>query len=183
MNWFADQTDTNNYINTNLYGGLSQSEGIDLRVEMHWLLYGKNSAPTTKPKGHWVIYRRFNRTQKSQFYSERTKEGVGGPAYVYTDELLRTRRVPTDKAGIPLDPVQLGSEITERYLYYFEYTIVPKVGDNIFEIEWSDHSLTPVLGNIVYKDKYSIKRVHDYRLENGNIQYFITSTQYDEVNY
>jgi hypothetical protein len=186
MNWspLQNEATVDNYINQNVYfGTMTQGEGIDLRVEMNWILYGRNTFPIRKPKGHWIVYRRFDRTQKSQYYSERTKEGVGGPAYVYTDSLLRTRRVPTDKAGLPIDGLKLGGDITDKYLYYFEYTVVPKVGDQIYEIQWADHAITPTLGNINYTDRYVIKRVHDYRLEDGNVQYYVVSAQYDEVNY
>lgn len=186
MNWSPHEaaSTTDSYINQSVYSGaITQGEGIDLRTEMNWILYGKLTPPTRKPKGHWIVYRRFDRCTKSEYFSERTKEGVGGPAYVYTDELLRTRRLPTDRTGLPLDSVKIGIDITEKYLYYFEYTVNPKIGDQIFEIIWNDHSITPTLGNISYKDKYLIKRVHDYRLEDGNIQYFIASTDYDEVNY
>ena len=173
MNWFNTQ-------NSNIWSNLTLTNNINLRDEMHTILYGSN---TYRRLGHWVVYRRFDRTQKSQFYSERTKEGVGGPSHIYTDILLRTRRVPTDRTGLPLDPVKLGLDISEKDLYYLEYWVNPKVSDEIFEIEWDNHAVTPVLGNIIYKDRYIIKRVHDYRLEDGNVQYHIVSTQYNEVTY
>lgn len=184
MQWVNNHVNIDNYISSNIYHNIvTQNEGIDLRTEMNWILYGKNTYPTRSPKGHWVIYRRFDRTQKSQYYSERTKEGVGGPAYIFADELVRTRRVPTDRTGLPIEPLKIGGVLTDKYIYYFEYTVIPKVGDQIYEIQWNNHSLTPKLGNIIYDSRYIIKRIHDYRLENGNIQYYIASAQNDEVNY
>ena len=160
--------------------GQSFYGNINLREEMHIILYGNYKF---KKLGHWVVYRRFNRCQKSEYYSERTKEGVGGPSHTYTDELLRTRRVPTDKAGISVDPLKVGGDLTDKDLYFLEYTVNPKVGDEIYELELSDHCPTPNLSTVILKEKYTIKRVHDYRLENGNVQYHIVSTQYDEVSY
>jgi hypothetical protein len=172
MNWYTSQS-SNIWSNTTL-------TDINLRDEMHTILYGSN---TYKRLGHWIVYRRFDRTKKSEFYSERTHEGVGGPSHLYTDVLLRTRRVPTDRTGLPLDAVKVGLDLSEKDLYYLEYTVNPKIGDEIFEIEWNDHNVTPSLGNINYKDRYIIKRTHDYRLEGGNVQYYIVSTQYNEVTY
>jgi hypothetical protein len=189
MNWYptlsTDVKTVDNYIAGSVYREVStQGEGIDLRLEMHWLLYGKESFPMRVPKGHWVVYRRYDRSQKSLQYSERTQEGVGGPAFKYTDTLLRTRRLPTDRSGLPLDPTKVGLDISDKYIYYFEYTVVPAIGDHIFELVWDDHAKTPTLNtSLLYKDRYQVKRVHDYRLENGNVQYYITSCQYDEMSY
>jgi hypothetical protein len=84
----------------------------------------------------------------------------------------------------PIDPLKVGADLTDKYLYYFEYTVKPKRGDQIFEIDWDDHSITPTnISTLTLVDKYTIVRIHDYRLENGNIQYYVISTVYDEVRY
>jgi hypothetical protein len=158
----------------------SLPDKINLRKEMHGILYGDATQPK---KGHWIVYRRFNRCETSEYYSERTKEGVGGPANTYTDQLIRTRRVPVDKAGLPYTETPPGIDLSDKYLYYFEYKINPKVGDQIFELNLCNHNLKPVMSNLVYGDRLTIKRVHDYRLECGTIQYWVVSTQIDEVSY
>lgn len=185
MNFGANTQLIDTYINSSLYGGtVTQGEGIDLRLEMNWLLYGKNIPPYRKPKGHWVVYRRFDRCTVSENYQSSTKESVGGPGFAYTDELLKTRRVPTDAKGIPLDATKAGIGIGDKYLYYFEYTLKPKRGDQIFEIDWDDHSVAPTqIESLTYLDRYSVARIHAYRLEDGNIQYYIVSTEFDEVSY
>ena len=74
--------------------------------------------------------------------------------------------------------------LNDKYLYYFEYTVKPKRGDQIFEIDWDDHSIAPTdISSLTLVDKYSIMRIHDYRLEDGNVQYYITSTEFDEIRY
>ena len=185
MNWYPSITTSDNYIRSSAYNNIiTQGEGIDLRLEMHWLLYGKANFPPRVPKGHWVVYRRYDRCKTSQYYSNRTHEGVGGPAYQYTDSLLRTRRVPVNKNGTPVEPLKIGVNIEDQYVYYLEYTVLPKVGDHIIEIQWNDHAITPIINSsLIYNTKHLIKKVHDYRLENGNIQYFIVSTENDEVGY
>lgn len=187
MNWYptlsTDIATTDDYINKSIYGGvINQGEGIDLRQEMRWILYGKNTFPARNPKGHWIVYRRYDLSKKSSYYSERTHEGVGGPTYEYADELLRTRRIPVNKRNDSLQALKVGLDISDAYNYYFEYTVVPKMGDHIFEINWNDHAKTPTLA-VPLIDRYLIKKVHPYRLDNGNIQYYIISCDYDEVSY
>jgi len=165
MNWFNN-------------GNTSE---IDLRREMHIILYGD---ATHEKLGHWVVYRRYDRDTPSEQYSNRTHEGIGGPAYIYTDILVRTRRVPLNKRGMAAQELKVGVDIDTKYVYYFEYTFPPKLGDHIFEIEWADHNITPVINSsLVFTDKNLIKRVHDYRLEGGNVQYYIASCEFDEVGY
>lgn len=167
MNWLKNTSTLGNTIN--------------LRDELNVILHGDSNHIAL---GHWIVYRRYDRNTPSVYYSNRTHEGIGGPAYTYTDTLLKTRRVPINKKGMAIEDLKVGVDIDTKYVYYFEYTVVPKVGDHIFEIEWPDHNSRPVINSsLVYTDKNLIKRVHDYRLEFGNIQYYIVSCEFDEVGY
>jgi len=173
--------------NTMLFGSLSTSDSINLRDELHWILFGTGSK---RPLGHWIAYRRFSTTH-SQYWNEATKEGVGGPPFTYIDTPLKTRRVPMQKKGDQLIPLKPGADIEDVYTYYFEYNVNPKVGDSIFELELENHLVTLssnisssyYIGNITYRESYLIKRVHDYRLENGAIQYWMAIAERDQVRY
>ncbi len=181
MNFFSsNQSSIDTYINTTAYPGITtQGEGIDLRVEMNGILYG-NAA--NSPKGHWVILRKYDRSKPSIYYNKRTHEGVGGPAFVYTDSLLRTRRVPIAFKGHPLEPLKGGKSIEDRYIYYFEYTTYPKRGDHIIELSIPDHSVTPTITENIMADRYRITAVQPYRLENGNVQYYSVQGEFDETS-
>lgn len=183
MNFFtsSDTNSVNTYINTTIYPGIvTQGEGIDLRAEMNACLYGSNG---TLPKGHWVIYRRYDRSTPSKFYNKQTREGVSGPAFKYTDELLRTRRVPIGFKGDSLTPLKVGQAIGDRYIYYLEYTVKPKRGDHIIELNIDDQSTRPVISKSILADRYILTAIHPYRLENGNTQYFSIQAEYDEISY
>lgn len=180
MKWIADSTTTDNYINTNIYGDLGQAEGIDLRIEMHSILYGGLGKVA---KGHWVLLRKYDRTKPSAYYKKAQHEGVKGPAYEYTDYTLKTRRVPVSKSTEKLFPLKSGLDIEDSYIYYFEYTVNPRVGDDILELSWSDHSVQPTAATVKILDKYKIERTHPYRLEHGNVQYWLAVAKNDEVNY
>jgi len=113
MNWTNDISTniTDIHINRTVYGGvLTQGEGIDLRAEMHNLLYGSSGK---KPKGHWVCLRKYNRNKPSKFYSYVTHEGVGGPAYEYTDSFIRVRKVPIRKDTDRIESIKAGALITD----------------------------------------------------------------------
>jgi hypothetical protein len=177
----ADVQGVDTYINTNIYGGMAtQGEGIDLRLETNYILYGNANR---KPKGHWVILRQYDRCQPSAYYNKRTKEGVDGPAYAYTDVLLRSRRVPIAFKGMPLDPLKAGQAQEDRFIYYFEYTVKPKRGDHIIELSIEDHSTIPTVSQSIMAERYRIVASHPYRLENGNVQYYSAQAEIDETSY
>lgn len=182
ISWTFDTSSTDNYLNTSLYGNAGQNEGIDLRIELNRILYGGIGK---KPKGHWVVLRKFDTSKPSVNYNVQTKEGVGGPAYEYTDVILRTRRVPVSKRSDALEPIKPGVAIGDSFTYYFEYTINPKVGFEILEFNpMFDHSVAaPIIANVSFCDKLTIKRVHPYRLENGNIQYWAAIAEVDQVRF
>lgn len=193
MDWVRYQTPTttagavdvpavDTWVHSSFYPSfITQGEGIDLRIEMQQILYGSASR---LPKGHWVVLRKYDFCSTSSNYHQPTKEGVGGPAYNYEDILLRTRRVPLSRGSDSLTALKAGMDIGDRYIYYFTYDVNPQRGWHIMELELNDHSTIPTLGNVTYsQDRYQIKRIHPYRLENGNVQYWIVNAEYDEVNY
>lgn len=182
INFSFNNTSTiDTHLNNSLYSGLSSAEGIDLRIELHRMLYGHVKA---KPKGHWVAYRCYDPTTKSVYYNECTKEGVGGPAYAYSDRYVRTRQLPVSKRSDQLMEIKPGIDIEDSYVYYFEYNVIPKIGDDIFELSLDDHSITsPIACAYTFTERYKIKRVHPYRLEGARIEYWMVVAQFDEVNY
>lgn len=182
ITWTFDTSSTDNFLNTSLYGGLGQGEGIDLRIELNRILYGSVGK---RPKGHWVILRKFDMSTPSDNYNRYTHEGVGGPGHEYIDVILRTRRVPVSKRSDALEPIKAGVAIGDMYTYYFEYTVNPKIGYEILEPGPSfDHTTTsPNFTGITCQAKFTIKRVHPYRLENGNIQYWAAISEHDQVRF
>ena len=181
MNFFSqNESAINTYVNSNVYPGVvHQGEGIDLRVEMNWMLYGNTGS---LPKGHWIVLRKYDRCQPSQYYNKNTHEGVGGPAFEYTDMLIRVRRVPIAFKGNPLDPIKAGQAIEDRYIYYCEYSVKPKRGDHIIELALDDHALQPTVTQSIMADRYRIVAVQPYRLENGNVQYYSVQAEIDETS-
>lgn len=178
ITWQQSIDATNDWVAQTFYDGASQGEGIDLRIELQRILYGGFGQV---PKGHWVVLRQYDRSNPSDSYNKRTHEGVGGPAYQYTDTILRTRRVPTGKRSDDLSAIKAGMNLLDMFTYYFEYHINPRVGDDIFELELNDHTNMPT--NPTFSQKWHIKRVHPYRLEQGNVQYWMAVAEYDEIRY
>lgn len=179
MNWFRQQQVTDAYVTSTVYPGLSQSEaeGIDLRLEMHYILYGN---PWKKPLGHWVVWRTFDRTTHSEYWNEYSKEGVNGPAYPFTDTLLRSRRMPYPRTDTE-DSLKMGTVFDDKFIYWLEYTVPIKNGDQIYELDVTDHVNQPTSYN--FSEKFDIKRIHPYRLENGNIQYYSALAELNNITY
>ncbi len=180
MNFFKDTTvATDNAIQHTYYSGLSsEADGIDLRIEMNRLLYGTTFK---KPKGHWVIVRHFSKTDHSKYYNKYTKEGILGPARNYTDTLVRTKREPTRLSSNSLDDVKAGIITQHQYEYYLEHTVDIKDGDQIYELSVLDHASKP--SSYTFTEKYDVSRVHPYRLENGNVQYYKLVCDYNNITY
>lgn len=177
MNWFTNKSNTDQFLRSSLYSGLpTEADGIDLRIEMNRILYG---GPASKALGHWVILRSYNRLETTPYFNPTTKEGVGGPQHTFTDTLVRTRMV---KGNGATDVAFKAGDITfDQYTYYFEYTVSVKTGDQIYELDITDHTFKPTKYSFV--SKYDIKRVNPYRLENGNVQYFAAIAEFSNITY
>lgn len=163
---------------------VAQTRGeIDLRAEMHEILFGSTAKPQ---RGHWVVYRSIDLTQTtSGVYDEVYRTGVGGQAHPYTDTLVMTRRDPIFAPEQNEAQTPMGLLEGARDGYYFEYNFEPRIEDQIFEIEWSDHTVQPRLGQIPtpYKHKYNIKEVFPFRSDGGRVEYWIAFVNKDRISY
>ncbi len=160
----------------------SDSRGeIDLRYELSEILRGSMSKPR---RGHWVVYRRFDFTTHSDDYDEVFRTAVSGPSYEYTDTLILVRRDPLVAPEAAEAHTPAGLLPGGRFIYYFEYNLNPDIRDQIFEIEWSDNKITPILSHVPhpYVERHNIKEVVPYRLDGGRVEYFSVYTNKDEVN-
>ena len=171
MQWVSSNNDSRKLFDTVI------ADGIDLREEFNAMLYG---SLTKKPLGHWVVIRHFNLDTKSKYWNEYSKEGIGGPAHTWNDVILRTRRVPQPRANTE-SMEKVGDTFSDQFIYYFEYDTVLQVGDQVFELDTQDHTNQPTTYS--FTDKYDVKRVHPYRMEFGNTQYYAVICKYNAVTY
>ena len=161
----------------------AQTKGeIDLRAEIDEIFNGSTSKPQ---RGHWVIYRRFDMNTTSKYYDEVYREGVGGPAQTYVDEIVVCRRDPLLQASQGEAETPMGELPGGKYIYYLEHNIVPSIRDQIFEIEWADHTTKPLIHQIPtpYNIKFNIKEVYANRLDSGRVEYWYCHAYIDKVNY
>lgn len=180
-NYGTSTSSVDSWVNQSYYSGLSSSEGIDLRIEMNRILYGGIGRV---PKGHWVVFRQYDKTSTSSYYNKRTHEGVGGHAFNYTDSVIRTRRIPVSRRSEQIEDLKVGGNVLDGYVYYLEYTINPRIGDDIFELELSDHTNYPgAASTLTLQERFNIKRVHPWRLDNGNVMYWMALSESEEIIY
>ncbi len=174
MDWYNNASST--WLNNDLFStGLP--DGVDLRSEIRTILYG---SAVKNPLGHWVIVRNFDRTNTSEYWNKYSKEGVGGPAHPYTDVLLRTRRIPAPRNDTEFN-AKVGNIFSDQFVYYFEYNTTVQLADQIYELDVADHTNTPTSYN--FTEKYDIRRVHPYRENNGNVQYYAVISEYSNITY
>lgn len=161
---------------------------IDLRNEMHELLFGSFSKPQ---RGHWMVYRRFDLTKKVDGYDDVYKVGanvepghVRGPNYPYVDELVMTRMDPLFSPELNESSMPAGILAGGQYISYVEYDFKPRYYDQLFDIDWDDHRVKPPQSilNGKYERKYNIKEVFPYRGDGGRIEYYIIYSNWDLVN-
>lgn len=175
----------NHRSNNRLWGSSTKDTRgeIDLRSEVSEILYGSSSKPQ---RGHYIVYRRIDLNQTvSGVYDEVYKSGVGGLGHSYKDYVIMTRRDPIFAPEDNEAQTPMGLLEGARNGYYFEYTVKPRIQDQIFEIDWDDHTIKPSLSQIPkpYVEKYNIKEVYPYRSDGGRIEFWVAFVNKDFVNY
>lgn len=135
-------------------------EDIDLRNEFDRL---------RRERGHWIVFRKFDRETRSIYWDERTQSAVGGPEWAYTDTLVEVRksRAHVIRESSVSKPVGLMDERVE--IYYLPYDVSPTNIDLIIEIDPASGS-RPTSYRIVQSKK--IIRVDPMRDIVGRIEYY-----------
>lgn len=178
MEFFKDITSvkTSCYFET-----LRSGRNIDLRKELSIILHGD---PNHIPMGHWVVLRHFTGQINYDYYNPSTKEGIGGPAYSFVDTVIKTRKNLPGVGGAPISeiPMQIGSVFEDKYKFYFEHDTKISIGDQIIEFQWDDHTVKPdKILNLKFTRKYTVKLVHDFRMDKGRIEYLLIAAEDDRV--
>jgi len=168
-------SDAGNDTNVSLWpyaGGLAGE--IDLRNEFHKFLYGDGVVP---PRGHWIVLRKNDTSKKSEYWDEEYREAVGGPAYEYTDYLMRARKVVVTSAGalaFAEQKVPPGIIEVPFVVFYIEHMWNPTTSDEIFEFEGGNtSSAITTVDESQYKDRYNITLpIPHFGDEGGRIEYW-----------
>jgi hypothetical protein len=159
---------------------------IDLRQEMEDIFYGTS---TEVPQSHWVILRQVDLSSRSDnFEGGQWDEPVGGPIWDYTDIAVLTRHNSVTSGSLARfleQEEQMGIVHIDYRIYYFEYNVVPKKEDWIFEISWDDHTVEPIPGNLViddYIDRFNINDVVPLRGDHGRVEFYACLCKRDRVH-
>lgn len=172
-----------------IFDNMSGSDEIDLRSELKDLLNGTSSSPQ---RGHWVLLRRTEKTQRCTCWNERgsgddkwnrddrkydePKEDCiicKGTGWIIDDELhLVRRRIISPPIGLAgqerISPV--GIMNIPYLVYYLKYYVVPKKEDKIIEIE-NDDDGNPVRP-FVQTEMHNISITEPLRDQKGRIEYW-----------
>ena len=155
-----------------LYPG--STVGTDLRAEFKAILEGDSF---NLQQGHWVVFRRLDITEKSIYWDEGYRESPGGPPYEYTEESVLCRYRSITSGGLTrffeMD-TQTGVIHVDFRIYYLEYSVAPEIQDEIYELDWNDHTVrpNPMDSTLVRTEKFNINDIYPLRGDYGRIEFY-----------
>ena len=168
---------SNPRVNTSLYPG--STHGLDLRRWMDDIL---------GEYGHYVMLRQYDTTKRSIYWNDITKESIGGPAWEYTDHIVRARKQVMTTGGV-LSALEMPSPpgiITVLYtIYYLKWnSLNPMVknDDEIYEFEWA-LDRAPNVDEVTCVLKYNILDAIDMLGDAGRKEYYKCICRQDIVGY
>jgi hypothetical protein len=164
-------------VSTALYPGIHT--GIDLRYEMDLLL---------REFGYHIVIRHFDKTKRSKYWNQTTREAVGGPAWEYTDHVVRARKVlrqteVDSPAGLEMPhPAGLLSIPQVTFYVKWDSTLPYDIcnEDLILEISWNSSrapNVSEVISNVT--NRYNILEAADLLGDSGRREYYICLTRVD----
>lgn len=119
--------------------------------------------------GHYVLYRRYNVGNTSEFYKADTGSSSGGPKWTYVDEVTKVRHDPMSIRGA------VGVEIQKSKMH-LSRDMKPKRGDVIIEVEYDAGSEEPTDYDLYIADHveaFEITEIDAKRGLNGEIQFYL----------
>lgn len=153
---------------------------IDMRREFNELLNGGDKM------GRWILLRRFSK-EYSEYWDPATHEAVGGPAYKYTDELIRafttyivSRSIMQSQGMMVAGPINFD----ETYIKIcVKHDVVVEENDEFFELKYEGFEKPKVVYTIAeeniaqrkvaVKERYKVKKMDPVYEENGKVAYKI----------
>ena len=126
--------------------------------------------------GRWVIVRHFDRTKKSRYWNDQTKEPIGGPPYEYTDTVVLAAKQlafqptrPATKAGVTL--MENTGAVLENFRYFIPGDVTIQEDDEILGLSYigPDKPEVDYLGTgsgAKVIDRFKVKLANDYVVSN-----------------
>lgn len=155
--------------------------GLDLRREMHVLLYGDSRQ---RGHGYWVVFRKFDRTKFAAGYNSATGdgiffpptgEGIGGPIYPFTDTAIRVYSQELGTANprlrgeqrLPTGALPFGYRV-----FFMEHTVAPTEADRLYELDGYVGETAPTNIAGPFPMSWDIQTVSPFREDGGRIEYY-----------
>lgn len=167
-------------------GTASYSGEIDLRGEMQRMFHGSFQEIA---KSHKVLLRRARRDSNDNLIAcpcvdDITKEpdidhlcpicGPYGRGYLWDEEWVSCRRVyvrPSSSSMIMREQLaEVGDFNVSAIVYYFEYTVAPRMSDDILEmgLDASGALVVPYVRDRMYKPDF----ITPFRGDNGRVEFY-----------
>jgi hypothetical protein len=173
-----------------LYIGTATVGNIDLRAELHKILFGDRNHPG---EGHKVLIRRMDSTcpcmleEKGQKHREPDPKCsvCHGEGYAYSEFLCTAWRslVGSKSGALPASYMATPPGITDiiAHNFFFEYNTELKDIDKIIELNLGVNGALPSsLGELQQREKFKILQLITYRADNGRIEFIRAICQSEE---
>lgn len=154
--------------------------GIDLRRELDSLLLSY---------GHWVMVRKYDTGTHSEYWDSELREAVGGPAWEYTDHIVRARKEIQRSGGVlsALEMPTPAGLLTIPYVtYYLKWNAAGSIGneDEIYEFPWdTDRTPGPLEVIDICNRKYNILESVDLLGDAGRREYYLCVCRLDRIGW
>lgn len=152
---------------------------MDMRGEFDDLLNGADQM------GRWMLLRHFG-TEHSAYWDPVTHEATGGPAYVYTDEVIRVFTTYIVSRAMSSQGIEVVGPISfdETYLKIgVAAGVAVTENDEFFELKYEGSEKPTVVytaaqenaaaRRIAVKERYKVKKLDPIYDENGRVAYQI----------
>lgn len=181
-----------------IFKKIPSTHEVDLRSELSNLLNGDDYNPQ---RGHWVLLRRMEKTQRCTCWNER---GTGdetwsvddrkydepkedcpickGTGWLTDDELhLIRRRLVAPAIGLAgqEEASPVGIMNVPYVVFYFKYYVTPKKEDKIIEIE-NDTDGNPVRP-FIHTEMFNISIAEPLRDQKGRVEYWRCSVKMEVI--
>jgi len=151
---------------------------INLREELSLIFYGGDQISA---KAHPVLYRRLDRNQRcncvEQGQARTDCPACKGEGFRFTEQIYYSMKRTIYGSGDMTADV--GIVNIREVVYYFEYHVVPKKGDCIFEINAENKAIpTPPF---VRERRYNVESAEEFRDIDGRIVFWQCWTEAQQL--
>lgn len=119
----------------------------------------------------YILYRRFDTSQLTEYWDAEKEEAIGGYKHPYTDSLILARTSWYARGSDQEELEAIGLNANAEPYAHLRYDANPKREDIIFMLREQPASATMV-DSVIIQAQYNITRVVNYKDIDGRVEYY-----------